>query len=169
MGKKQKFLALFERKNQVDILLTHDWPEKITPEGVQLRGSRPMGNSYSRKLTDELKPQVHLCGHMHTPYRHQIVAKVSGAVNSKKTPGKSNDTVNIKDTNKNDSRNFPQAKSTNCNVTKTDICCLSKVGMSGCITLFEFDLATQKIREVVDGSNGLGKVGNDNDDSGVDT
>jgi len=73
-ARQLKFLERsFFRKHNVDVFLTHDWPERIFHlENTQLRGSRPMGNPVARQVLEELKPSLHCCGHMHRPYRADV-------------------------------------------------------------------------------------------------
>jgi lariat debranching enzyme len=52
----------------VDVLVTHDWPAGIAGPH---RG-RPVGRPELRQLTETLRPQLHLCGHLH----HRLQARI---------------------------------------------------------------------------------------------
>lgn len=57
------------RKKSIDLLITHDWPEGLS---FRHHSGAPVGCERIRSLTDRLAPQVHVCGHMHTPYRERV-------------------------------------------------------------------------------------------------
>merc|ERR1712194_976917 len=83
---------------------------------------------------------------MHTEYRKQIrVLDESGTgVGTGKAVGKSTQ----RDVSAGTSSKTASSKaSKTASYTTTDVCCLSKVGMVGCVTVFEFDLGTRRIRE----------------------
>lgn len=90
VGKSAKrrgaFIRQFNRTRFVDLLLTHDWPSGLVSNDVQLRGSRPMGNTVARDVSERLNPQVHLCGHMHVPYRCKLVPASSSKSGLTTTP-----------------------------------------------------------------------------------
>ena len=52
----------------VDVLVTHDWPAGIAGPH---RG-RPVGRPELRRLTETLRPRLHLCGHLH----HRLQARI---------------------------------------------------------------------------------------------
>lgn len=72
--RQERFLQRFLRRNCCDIFITHDWPEGIldVPQGESLRGSRPLGNPVAREVCNALRPKLHLCGHMHRPWRAEV-------------------------------------------------------------------------------------------------
>mmetsp|Transcript_56687 Transcript_56687/g.123961 ORF Transcript_56687/g.123961 Transcript_56687/m.123961 type:complete len:556 (-) Transcript_56687:268-1935(-) len=122
-GKREALLSRFARSSLVDVLLTHDWPEGLLPEGIQLRGSRPMGNAIAREVTEALHPQLHLCGHMHRPLRTEIrVEQGSGARGAAERADGTKEHI--------------------------DICCLSKVGLEHSTAFFEYDWDSGSITEV---------------------
>jgi lariat debranching enzyme len=57
----------------IDILITHDWPARLTSSrevmGDKANTNREFGNEPCRLLLERLKPRLHLCGHMHVPFR----------------------------------------------------------------------------------------------------
>jgi Icc-related predicted phosphoesterase len=57
------------RGKKIDLLLTHEWPAGLS---YLHRGKEPVGRDPIRALTDRLSPQVHACGHMHTPFRERV-------------------------------------------------------------------------------------------------
>ncbi|MFD1543795.1 metallophosphoesterase family protein [Nonomuraea guangzhouensis] len=59
------------RGKRIDLLLTHEWPSGLS---YLHRGKEPVGRDAIRALTDRLAPQVHACGHMHTPFRERVGA-----------------------------------------------------------------------------------------------
>jgi len=62
---EQDIYQLLKLKNN-DILLLHDWPENINPNGPAY------GNPYAKLLVEELKPQFVFCGHIHHRHKTQI-------------------------------------------------------------------------------------------------
>ena len=58
---------------EIDVLITHDWPSGII-DGV--------GKALIRVLTEELKPRLHVCGHMHTFHEAAIGDTVVHALNA---------------------------------------------------------------------------------------
>jgi lariat debranching enzyme len=54
----------------VDVLITHDWPAGI---GTDRQGSAT-GHPDVARLTTTLRPEIHLCGHMH----HRLTADLEG-------------------------------------------------------------------------------------------
>lgn len=61
--------------SSADILLLHDWPCDMISltEAKRFGWFRSIGNEYARLLVERLQPRLVLCGHMHQPYRYQIV------------------------------------------------------------------------------------------------
>ncbi|WP_068900488.1 metallophosphoesterase family protein [Planomonospora sphaerica] len=59
------------RGRRIDLLITHDWPAGLA---YRHHGKTAVGCDRIRMLTDALNPQVHVCGHMHVPYRERIGA-----------------------------------------------------------------------------------------------
>eukprot|EP00747_Dinoflagellata_sp_TGD_P079612 gnl/TRDRNA2_/TRDRNA2_160576_c0_seq1.p1 gnl/TRDRNA2_/TRDRNA2_160576_c0~~gnl/TRDRNA2_/TRDRNA2_160576_c0_seq1.p1 ORF type:complete len:517 (-),score=65.89 gnl/TRDRNA2_/TRDRNA2_160576_c0_seq1:17-1567(-) len=141
--KKQRFLDAFERKNQVDVLITHDWPAGLVEdENLRLRGSRPMGNAIARRLLDECKPKFAFCGHMHFPYRRDVRHGNSSSTGDSNV-GEAGGRRKSAERSKARSREI------------TSVCCLSKVPSMHSVTLFEWDLDTGCIREFPHKAEGL--------------
>lgn len=113
--------SLLRRRNCCDLLLTHDWPSGMVADAEGLRGSRPMGNDVCRELCMRLCPKVHACGHMHFPYRDEIFS----------------------------SANSNAPKEMHLVAGKTQVCALSKVGLTHAITVMELNLETGEITELV--------------------
>ena len=57
----------------IDVVITHDWPSGIR-EGK--------GTDLIRSLTEKLKPQVHVCGHMHSHHEATIGETTLHALNA---------------------------------------------------------------------------------------
>ncbi|GAA3443011.1 metallophosphoesterase [Planomonospora venezuelensis] len=57
------------RGKTVDLLITHDWPAGLS---YRHHGKLAVGCDRIRMLTETLRPQVHICGHMHVPFRERI-------------------------------------------------------------------------------------------------
>lgn len=56
---------------KIDLFITHEWPAGLS---YLHNDAGPVGSHDIRALTDILAPQVHVCGHMHTPFRERIGA-----------------------------------------------------------------------------------------------
>ncbi|MEU0570489.1 metallophosphoesterase [Nonomuraea sp. NPDC005983] len=56
---------------RIDLLITHEWPSGLS---YLHHGRIPVGRDDIRALTDLLAPQVHVCGHMHAPFRERVGA-----------------------------------------------------------------------------------------------
>lgn len=54
---------------KIDLLITHEWPAGLS---YVHDGPIPVGSQDIRALTDLIAPRVHVCGHMHTPFRERI-------------------------------------------------------------------------------------------------
>lgn len=61
------------RLSGIDVVITHDWPSGIK-EGV--------GTDLIRSLTHELQPQLHVCGHMHSPRESEVFSTKVHALNT---------------------------------------------------------------------------------------
>ncbi|GAA2855676.1 hypothetical protein GCM10010517_13880 [Streptosporangium fragile] len=64
-----KHLLSQARGKKIDLFITHDWPSGLS---YRHHGKIPVGRDHIRALTDALAPQVHVCGHMHAPFRERI-------------------------------------------------------------------------------------------------
>eukprot|EP00929_Paragymnodinium_shiwhaense_P098821 TRINITY_DN6032_c0_g1_i6.p1 TRINITY_DN6032_c0_g1~~TRINITY_DN6032_c0_g1_i6.p1 ORF type:complete len:403 (-),score=46.14 TRINITY_DN6032_c0_g1_i6:365-1573(-) len=118
-GKHEKrFLELLQRKQHVDILITHDWPSGLVPSGVMIRGSRPMGNEVCRHLLESLRPKLHCCGHMHRQFRATV----------NHTPGCNGNHV--------------------VGQPRTQVACVAKVSFPGAIAVYRYDVNTGAISEI---------------------
>ena len=61
------------RLGSIDVVITHDWPSGIR-EG--------RGTDLIRSLTEKLKPQLHVCGHMHASHEAIIGKTAVHALNA---------------------------------------------------------------------------------------
>lgn len=76
--------AIYEAAvDQVDILITHDWPSGL---GTDRRGDS-CGHPTNRALVDGLRPQLHVCGHMHHSVAGRIGETNVVALNHSGRPG----------------------------------------------------------------------------------
>lgn len=116
-------------ESHIDILMTHDWPSQMIQDpNFKCRGSRPMGNDYCKQLRDELRPQLHVCGHMHRPFRYPAPSSTGNESSSEESGG--GEDIKTKST------------------SQTRVCCLSKVSFPHSFAVFSLDLQTGRIREI---------------------
>ena len=143
--RQQRFLSRFVRRKNCDVFITHDWPsgifaDELGGDAAGLRGSRPMGNPVARELLDALRPKLHVCGHMHRAYRAKVVRQHNDR------PEKTTAPVGERAGEAGSSNG--RAEHELSSHSSTDVCCVSKVGMSLCIALFRYDPRTGEITEI---------------------
>jgi len=151
-GSTKKQLALlqkFKRRNNVDILLTHDWPEGLIPNDIKLRGSRPMGNRVCRGLTECLQPKLDCCGHMHTSFRAQVKHTGPGTGGEPATAGEEVTTsAHCSREEVTTSTHGNGVTTTPASSDVTQVCCVNKVSYPHAVAVYRYDVQTASMREI---------------------